>query len=837
MKRNRIVRNERFEGGKIGMQKMNRKVKAIFMVMLMALVFGGTTGLLAPGGNKAYAALAAIPITGTNIASVLTNNDHTTVTLTTNVYMAPLTDVSVTAAVYVQRTESGGFVSIAADSADNTVTVVPDSDTNQTVFTLTFATPLTGAVNEIQIQGQYFKSQAGVVYTDNATTQPLDIQPPAYVGSNSNYGNNVDLNFDENFTLNNGNTNDVVAFLRSQMKIATDGVNFVDLPGLMDVSYASKKISLNYSNNDMKVILGANTRIKIASGTFMDALGNLNADMNLNITPPVIQSATINEDHTTVTITFNKSVSDNYTPNCECTLKDKISLLKDGANSSGTSLSAGDEVTIVDGKLVIKFAQALVGEHNQILITGNALKDDAGNVLSNNTTTPFIVAGEADTTAPKLLNYYLSSHSSIDPTTTLTTNLTDLTFVFNEDVVNNMSSPVNLLSGIRVYDYTRWPYPLVNGLLDSVSFSANTVTIHFNTALTGNLYHFDFNSNLLKDTAGNILKDIYSLNIYPNNSLRSYGENISHNGRLLNFYFSNDIADNTIVDGTSSLKDKIKVSTDQGLTFSHLASDDIVTIQGYRLVVLFHDTKKSGTIQVQLEAGAVSDLHNHSQVNTAINDVIAYNTPDVNGYFFSNAASEFVFEDDAVWRSKVRDVMVFDDGYGAGRTLNSSEYTLTAGKLTINKGVFQEGMYYYVYIDAEGYSSKEIDGSAFTSSHLFYKTAPVISTQGGILATVNILRNNNIYINSSYGSTQTVVFELFNGDTPVSIIASESNVYTGNYSAQFNVPDAVTNHNYSVRAFVVNKFTNDYTNVGVNLTTEVTQDEFDLKLNDYYQNG
>lgn len=301
----------------------------------------------------------------------------------------------------------------------------------------------------------------------------------------------------------------------------------------------------------------------------------------------------------------------------------------------------------------------------------------------------------------------------------------------------------------------------------------------------------------------------------------------------MNLEFELDIADNTIVDGISHLKEKITISTDQGATFSNLSAADVVTIQENRLVVLFDTPKKSGTLQVKVEAGAVSysRIINGSQ-NSAFKTVIAYNTPDLKGYFFINAESEFVFEDDAIWRSKVRDVIVYEDDNEVERKLTSSEFTLTAGKLTINKGVFQKGFDYEVYIDAEGYSRNEIEGEAFHSSELFYMTAPVISTQGGILAKVNLLRNNDI--DTEYGSTQTVVFELMNGEIPVSIVASELDVYTGTYSAQFNVIDAATNSNYTVRAFVVSNLSNDYANVGLNMTTQVTQTEYDLLLN---QNG
>lgn len=795
------------------MRKIQQKATVIFLAVLMVL--GGLTGLLTPGGSTAYASDSQ-PLSVANISSVITSADHKTVTLTTNVLMNLISDVSVTDTVYVKRTEPGAFVSMTADSGANTVTVTPTSSggSNQTVFVVTFAVPLTGDANQIQIQGQYFRYPGGDYY-GNATTLALDLKAPEYVGSYSENGNDVILFFDEAFTLNTeymAGPEIIIPYLRSKISISTDGATFKALPEHMYINFGSNWISLESdSDYDMKVILGDNTRIKIASGTFKDIAGNLNDEINKDITPPVIQSAVISDANTKVTITFNESVSDN-TPFCECyPLKNSIMLVK---NDVMTPLIDDDTVTIVDGKLIITFAQALVGGNNQISINGYALMDIDGNVATNTTVTPVIQTGEAaDSEAPKLINYYLSS------------DLMSLTYVFDEDVVNNTDS-------IATKTYIRNSYwnDVRSSLLNNVVISGNTMTLQFNSALNDR-YNIYFDSNILKDTSGNILDYLQQIDIYPKSTLDFNKANISHNGRWLNLEFNLDLLDNTIVAGISHLKEKIKVSTD-GVNFISLSEKDVVTIQGDRLVVLFDIPKKNGILQVIVEADAVSYSHIIGGVkNLEIKTVITHNTPDLKGYFFSNAASEFIFEDDAEWRSKVRDVIVRRYDNNVERNLTDSEYSLTAGKLTINKGVFDKGVEFYVYIDADGYSRKEVRGYAFHSSELFYMTAPVISTQGGILAKVNLLRNEDIYIDSDYGSTQTVVFELMDGNIPVSIVASELDVYTGTYSAQFNVIDAATNDKYSVKAFVVNHFSNDFNNVGLKMTTLVTQTEYDLMLN------
>lgn len=121
-------------------------------------------------------------------------------------------------------------------------------------------------------------------FSTSVSAMQEDITPPAYVGSSSYSGNNVRLNFDEAITINSGDV-DANTYLRSQMSIATDGINFIPLygRGAIQLSY-SKQIYLTYYD-ELKVISGTKTLIKIASGTLKDAAGNLNEEMILDVTP------------------------------------------------------------------------------------------------------------------------------------------------------------------------------------------------------------------------------------------------------------------------------------------------------------------------------------------------------------------------------------------------------------------------------------------------------------------------------------------------------------------------------------------------------------------------
>lgn len=739
--------------------------------------------------------------------TVAVSGGNKTVTVSFNVYSTQAGTLSdLKDNITVEKTGDNAFTALGA----NDTVSLSNTGTSSTLV-INFDTALVGAANAIHIASGALIDQNGNPYNmglviDNIVAQ--DLTPIAYIGSSSNNGNNVNLNFSKPFTV----TSD--ADLRSHMSIAIDGANFVPLTDQIYVtppgenSVGSNQINLT-ANNGMKVILGTNTLIKIDSGTLTDAIvGNLNAEMILHVTPPIVQSAAISSDYHDVTITFQEEVVDNTVSNGVSNLGSKIRLLQNGANDRNQiQLTSDDSATIVSGKLVIHFATALSGANNQIVIDRDALKDNYGNVLGDQTLTPLIQGGAVteDTSPLQLVNQYLSNGYQ------------DLTFVFNKDVLNAQSDDASFRAGITYYGSdTGW------GNIPStatVTFSGKMVVVHFAAKLTGSQYLLQFNPGSFKDTSGNIYNYYVGSWFYPGQPLTLEAGGFSHDGRWLSLNFNTNIVDQTIVSGVSHLKDQITISTDNG----DLAWDaqDNVVIQDNHLVVFFHNAIKSGSVKVKLAANAISDLGDNVR-NQEINQVIAYNTPTITGFFLSDTASEFVFVDNAEWRSKVSDITISDGRNEIVRQLNSSEYTLSAGKLTINEGVFQEGVRYYITVDADGYSSKEFYGSAHVSTELFYMTAPVVAVENGITAKVNILN----HYNDSMG-TQAVVFELMNGTTPVSIVASNLSISTGSYSANFNVADAATNPNYTVKVFVVNHFNNDVANVGLNLATIKSQNEMD----------
>lgn len=106
--------------------------------------------------------------------------------------------------------------------------------------------------------------------------------------------------------------------------------------------------------------------------------------------------------------------------------------------------------------------------------------------------------------------------------------------------------------------------------------------------------------------------------------------------------------------------------------------------------------------------------------------------------------------------------------------------------------------------------------NAGPQGHPFTLTEKEFSTNGGIKVTVNVAQTPGIQAPAN----KSVVFELMNGSTPISINAVQSNTQMSeDISSYFNVLGT----GYSVKVFVVDSYdSSSTTNVGVNLATPLT---------------
>lgn len=650
---------------------------------------------------------------------------------------------------------------------------------------------------------------------------PADTAPPAFTGAHiDNNGELLYLYFDELFSINSGEE-DTREFLKRNLSVAVDGINYAPLQEQSSIDWGSNYIYINYEY-DMQVVLGSSTKVRIAANAFKDAANNNNAEMTLDVSPPVLQGATVSSDNHHVTVTFSTYAYNNAGDS----LKDRIRIIR---NSEPLPLAEGDTVSVEGGTLNIHLANSLAGTTNAFVIQGETVRDIHGNIDRQDRMTRLIAANPgsidpnpADITAPMFEGAYYSN------------NYSTANFVFSEDVAIDPADLTAFRDAVRWYDNYYGNY---RGLSqnDSITITGNTVAVNI-PAYTGTVrYVYIQTGGWLKDLSGNKIGNRTFETNWISNLAPAFEADedayLSYSGRKLNvdFRIDGELADRTLVDGVSRLKEHITISEDNGATYSPLAQEDIVEVQWDRVIIYFHANKKSGTVHVRMDEGVISDKFNSIR-NSAVDVVAAYNTPELMGYLFSDAPSEFTFTDNAEWRSKVKAVYVNDS------LLLAAEYTLTEGKIAFEQGLFQEGMYYEVVILAEGYSSKYFEVRAYRSADLFYITEPVIDRESGITASINLYNNmaEDFYSYSDYlaatSGTQTVIFQLMNGDTPVSIIAADFRLNTGTYTGNFNVADADTNANYSVRAFVVSKYNNDPASVGLNLATVKSKDEIDLLI-------
>lgn len=819
--------------------------KAAIGLSLLSLVLASFS-FVAP----TYAEEAEPPVENLlTISNKEVSTDFTTVTVTTSVYAVQAPSVTdLEPLISVKRTGDTEFSALGEGDA---VTFTPSGVGNPNAATLdiTFASELTGETNAIRIAAGALVDETGAPY-DAVTMESIvgrDVTPPSFVGAVSGGEEGeyyIELYFDGDLVANKGDM-DEETFLRSKIEIATDGVNFEPLhPG--DVGIDGDLVYIYY-DYDIPVVVGEHTKIKIFADTIKDEADNLNAEMTLEVTPPVILSVETGNDYHDVTITFSEDIVDTTMVDGESALKNQMMLGRNGIQSSTEAGEVSPPMTaMIEGnQLKLSFEEPLAGTKNIVSMNPEAITDSSGNHVADTLITPPIpgdpsievpeepeVIEGPDTSSPRLIDYYHFNGQ-------------DFVFVFDEEVFNNTGDMDSLKGLIQLNQSSlnTWKY-LSEHPGAEISFTANTMTIHiaesFFSAIPESYVIFKIPQGTLRDASGNaqpIVSYIFWQEyFFPDQSIEIDDSEISNNGRWLTLDFNEEIEDHTLMEGISYLGDKISISTDRGDTFTALSDQDVVAVYGDRLVILFHDAIEAGTIQVKIGADAVS-THGGAFTNDEIIELVAYNTPEIGGYFFSNAASELVFEDNEEWRNSVTDIYVIASFYRiegtsyhyevVPRRLNPSEYTLTAGKLTMHPGVFEAELDYAVEVRADGYSSKFIGGYALPSSEIYYMTAPEIMAANGITAAVDVLYTLPGYEEDFEVGNQTIVFELMDGSTPVSIVAAELEVSSGTYRAHFNVVDAATNPNYSVKVFIVSEFNADSGSVGINMSKQVTQSEFD----------
>jgi hypothetical protein len=358
---------------------------------------------------------------------------------------------------------------------------------------ITLATALTGANNAIKITADALKDAAG---NKNAaltsSTFSADLTGPALAGLSISANKVITLKFNESVTISS-----TPAALKTAVKLATDGETFNGLVLADKVAASKNTLTITLATP----ISGEDNKIEVAADALKDGVGNKNllittSAMIADATGPAIASAKKTSEKV-IAITFNETATivstSTKAPEQLAALKTKISLATNGnaGTPTYTPLGSGDSISYAKGVLTVTLGTALSGANNKLKIAAGALKDAAG--VENADTTTSLIA--ADSSGPTL------SSATIDATNKI------VTLTFNEAIVNaaagaNATAQLTALKAAISITKTGSNSAAL-AATDKIVLKANTLTITFTSALSGNANIVNITTENLKDALGN----------------------------------------------------------------------------------------------------------------------------------------------------------------------------------------------------------------------------------------------------------------------------------------------------------------------------------------------
>lgn len=207
---------------------------------------------------------------------------------------------------------------------------------------------------------------------------------------------------------------------------------------------------------------------------------------------------------------------------------------------------------------------------------------------------------------------------------------------------------------------------------------------------------------------------------------------------------------------------------------------------------------------------------------------------------FINVPFSLIFEPNAEWFNaitsvEVNNVVIEPVNYKYTEEKEFSKYGETGivGEILFDPSVLKEGENRIV-IKAKGYAFATDTIYLHKSEESFYTSPLTINKMnGGITASFKSLNNDE---NEGYSEQATAIFQLMNGDVPVSTVSFTTDELESyqSFQAQFSLLDATTNKNYSVRAFLITGDNADNSVLGHNLSTEVSKEEFDILYQEWW---
>ncbi|MGG4147593.1 hypothetical protein ABEW34_31245 [Paenibacillus algorifonticola] len=263
------------------------------------------------------------------------------------------------------------------------------------------------------------------------------------------------------------------------------------------------------------------------------------------------------------------------------------------------------------------------------------------------------------------------------------------------------------------------------------------------------------------------------------------------------------------------------------VTFSNVTSSNysIVSVSRYGDEFSIYGFN-SGTAKLSFD---VSDNRTGDKIRKTIDITVrAYRAP----YLYESADALFAGAQVSINVAPTDSQWSLDSVKVNGEIISSENYTYVKGgiqdrdTILFHAGVLSEG-YNLISLESYDYGDGLIELQIHRSEQSFYMSEPLIDkTNGGLSASVRMARNIH---NESYSGMATVIFQLMNGNVPVDMVSftiGALNEYQTS-RAHFNLADATTNPNYSVRAFLITGDNSEPNNIGYNLATQVNDAEFD----------
>ncbi|MEK3910261.1 DNRLRE domain-containing protein [Paenibacillus sp. FSL H7-0331] len=326
-----------------------------------------------------------------------------------------------------------------------------------------------------------------------------------------------------------------------------------------------------------------------------------------DVAPPELIQSQVSFENKVIQLQFNEYVK--VAAAEQNALKQAIALARDGSHFA--PLAAGDTVTMNGSTLTVSLANRLDIPGARIRLEGGSLKDWAENVMGSAQMMTDLVY---DAAAPVL-----------NPVAMLDAANQEIKITGMEPLYSCLSDPEELKAAIRFAIDGNTYQPL--GQHDSVTVSGGNLVVHLAQKVSGTSSRIRVAANTVKDEAGNAVSteftsEAITADSMPPQLLIGYAVNL--NKKIV-------LAFNETIKAASTnleeLKASLQISTNGGVTYQPLGSDDSVQISGSSLTINKKEPITGTANRVSISAGMIQDqVDNVLTAATETTDIAAGRT-------------------------------------------------------------------------------------------------------------------------------------------------------------------------------------------------------------------